>query len=72
VANSAPDVAGSFWPGSAAAVTAATAQIAAANVRCTFRVQATATKLSAAATSYSNNEAASAAQLRAIATPAVG
>jgi hypothetical protein len=59
------------WPGlaSALAVNASHAQIAAAGIRCSRRVQSTATKLTAAASGYTENEASSAAQLLAIATP---
>jgi hypothetical protein len=45
--------------------------VTAANIRCTFRVQATVAKLAAAAANYAENEASSAALLRALDTPAV-
>ncbi len=64
--NSAPTGAGSSLLASAAAVNAVHAQIAAAGVRCTFRMQATATKLAVASNRYGDNEAYSAAQFRAL------
>jgi hypothetical protein len=64
--NSAPSGAGSSVLASSAAVNAAHAQTAAAAMRCTFRMQATATKLAIASTGYGENEAGSAAQLRAL------
>jgi hypothetical protein len=70
--NDAPTGAGSSELASAGAVNACHTQIAAAGVRCTLRMQATATALGAAAACYTENEAGSAAQLRAIATPAAG
>ena len=65
--DSAPTGGGLSWLASGAAVNAANAQMAAANMRCTFRVQATAATLVAADTSYVENEAGSATQFRAIA-----
>ena len=59
------------WSASAAAVSAAHAQIAAASIRCTSRVQATATKLAAAATGYAENEDSSAGQFRTLYEPTV-
>jgi hypothetical protein len=53
------------------AVNAAHVPIAAAGIRCTFQVHATATKLATAATKYTENEASSAAQVQAIAMPTV-
>jgi hypothetical protein len=47
------------------------AQVAAAGIRCTFRVQATGAKLATAATGYAEREAESAAQFRALDTPKV-
>jgi hypothetical protein len=67
--NSAPTSAGSSELASAGAVSACHTQVAAAGVRCTLRMQTTATALGAAAAGYAENEAGSAAQLRAIATP---
>jgi hypothetical protein len=64
--NSAPTRARSSALASSAAVNAAHVQIAAAGVRCTFRMQATATKLAVASNGYGDNEASSAAQLRAL------
>src|ERR1700739_431665 len=59
------------WSASAAAVNATHAQITAASMKCTSRVQATATKLALAATSYTENEDSSAAQMRALYGPTV-
>jgi hypothetical protein len=67
--NRTPTGTGSSWLGSAAAVNAANADVATAGIRCTFRMQATATKLTAAAHGYTENEAESAAQFPAIDTP---
>ncbi|QUR66007.1 hypothetical protein [Mycobacterium spongiae] len=65
--NSAPSATGLSSPlGNAAAVTRAHAEVVAAGIRCTLRMQATATELASAATGYSANEARSAAQLRAL------
>ena len=64
--NSAPSGAGSSPLASSGAVDAAQAQIAAAGVRCTFRMQATAIKLGVAAIGYGDNETSSAAQMRAL------
>jgi hypothetical protein len=50
--NRAPTGAGPLGLASAAAINAARAEVAAANVRCIFRVRATAAKLSAAAAGY--------------------
>lgn len=69
--NSAPAAVAASWSASAAAVNAAYAQISAASIKCTSRVQATATKLVAAASNYSENEDSSAAQIRALYRPAV-
>jgi hypothetical protein len=69
--TSAPTGVGSSWLASAAAVNMSNAQIAAAGIRCRFRLQATAAKLGAAASSYSANEAESAGELRALNKPAV-
>jgi hypothetical protein len=69
--NIPPSVLGLSVLASAAAINASHAQIAAAGVGCSFRVQATATKLAAAATKYTENEASSTAQVQAIATPTV-
>ena len=62
--TSAPTGAESSVLTSSAAVNAAHAQIAAAGVRCMFRVQATATRLAAASAGYGGNEASSAAEFR--------
>ena len=64
--DGAPAGAGSFGLASSAAVNAGHAQIAAAGMRCTVRLQNTATKLVAAATGYGDNEARSAAEFRAV------
>jgi hypothetical protein len=69
--NSAPTGAGSSVLASSAAVNAAHAQIAAAGIRCTFRMHATATKLAVGSIGYGENEANSAAQLRALGQVAV-
>jgi hypothetical protein len=69
--NMPPAVVGSVTLASAAAINACHAQIAAAVIRCASRVQATATKLAEAATSYNENEFGAAAQVQAIATPTV-
>ncbi|GAB7142975.1 hypothetical protein [Mycobacterium riyadhense] len=69
--NSAPTPAVSTWLASASAVTVSNAGITAAGARCTFRMQATATNLAAAATGYTANEASSAAQLQGLARPTV-
>jgi hypothetical protein len=63
---SAPTAARSSVLTSSAAVAVAHAQVAAASVRCASRVRATADKLAAAARGYDQNEASSAAQLRAL------
>ncbi|KAA1250137.1 hypothetical protein F0Q45_11255 [Mycobacterium simiae] len=55
--------------GSAAAVAGAHAQVAAAGVRCTARVQGTATKLTTAAAGYGANEGHAVAQFRALSGP---
>jgi hypothetical protein len=68
---STPVGAGSSVLASAAAVNAAHAQIAAAAIRCTFRVQTTATKLAVGSIGYGENQASSAAQLRALGQVAV-
>jgi hypothetical protein len=59
------------WSASAAAVNSAHAEIAEASIKCTSRVQATAAKLAAAATDYSENEESSVARLRAVHRPTV-
>ena len=69
--NRAPTGMGPLGLASVAAITAARAEVAAANIRCTFRVQATAAKLSAAAADYTETEGNSVAQLRALNTPTV-
>jgi hypothetical protein len=61
--NSAPSGTGSAVLASSAAVNAAHMQIAAAGVRCTSRVQATATKLAVGSAGYGENEGDSVAQL---------
>lgn len=63
-ANSAPTGAGLSVLAASAAINAAHAQIVAAGIRCTSRVQATATKLAVASAGYGDNEAGSAAQFR--------
>ncbi|SOJ54750.1 hypothetical protein MSIMFB_02243 [Mycobacterium simulans] len=67
--NRAPIGVGSTWLESAAAVNLSSTEISAAAIRCTVRVQATATKLAAAATSYAATEAGSAAQFRGLNGP---
>lgn len=62
----APTVAGTPGLASAAAVNAAHAQIAAAAVRCSSRIQATAGKLAAASAGYAENESPAASQFRAL------
>jgi hypothetical protein len=69
--NRAPTGMGPLELASAAATNAARAQVTAANIRCTFRVQATAAKLSAVANGYTETEVSSAAQLEALKTPTV-
>ena len=64
--NGAPTGAGPSVLASAVAANAAHAQIAAAGVRCTLRVQATATKLAEAAEGYGANESSSVAPFRAL------
>jgi hypothetical protein len=64
--NSAPIAAAPSALASSAAVHAAHAQIAAAGIRCTVRMQATATTLAVVSAGYGDNEASSAAQLRAL------
>lgn len=64
--NSAPTGAGSSVLASEAVVNAAHAQITAAGIRCTSRMHATATKLAVASVGYGDNEASSAAQMRAL------
>jgi len=64
--NDAPTAAGSSVLASSAAVNAAHAGLAAASVRCAFRVQTTATKLVQASAGYGDNETSSAAQFRAL------
>jgi hypothetical protein len=70
--NAPPAAAGLSGLTSAAAVNAAHAQIAAAGMRCAFRMTATTTKLTAAATRYAANEADSAARFLAVAASTVG
>jgi hypothetical protein len=69
--NNPPTVMGSLTLASAAAVNACHAQVAAAGVRCSSRVQATAAKLKAQATAYTDTEASSVARIQAIATSTV-
>jgi hypothetical protein len=69
--NRTPTGAGPLGLASTAAVNAARAEVAAANIRCAFRARATAAKLSAAAAGYTENEVSSAAQLRALDVPTV-
>ncbi len=64
--NGVPTGVGSTWLSSHAAVSAANARVAAAGPRCAARVAATATNLAVAANGYADNEARSAAQLRAV------
>jgi hypothetical protein len=64
--NSAPSGVGSRVLASSAAVNAVHAQVAAAGIRCTLRVQATAAKLAVASAGYGDNEASAAAQFRAL------
>jgi hypothetical protein len=70
-ANSAPPGAKPSELACAAVVNASTAEVAAAGIRCSFRMKATASGLTAAAAAYGKNEAESSAQLRAITTPRV-
>jgi hypothetical protein len=69
--NRAPTGVGSLALASVAAINTARDEVAAANIRCTFRVQATAAKLSAAAVDYTENEVNSAGQLQALDIPTV-
>jgi hypothetical protein len=69
--DSAPTGTGSADLASAAVVNGSNAQVSAAGIRCTFRMQATAAKLAAAATGFAENEASSAAHLRAVDMPEV-
>jgi hypothetical protein len=69
--NTPPVAAGSLGFASTLAVNISHERIAAAGIRCTFRVQATANKLAIAASNYSENEISSAAQVQAIATSTV-
>lgn len=69
--NAAPDGAVSSLLGSAAAVTALNALVAAAGANCTARMHATAMKLAAAASGYAANEADAAARMQSIAPPMV-
>jgi hypothetical protein len=64
--GSAPTAAGSSALASSAAVNAAHARIAAAGVRCSSRIQATATTLARVSAVYAENEVHSAAQFRAL------
>ncbi|MFZ0902353.1 MAG: hypothetical protein WAN71_00400 [Mycobacterium sp.] len=69
--NREPTSVGSSGLASVAAINTAQADVAAANIRCTFRVQATAGKLSAAAAGYTENEVSSAAQVQVLDIPTV-
>jgi hypothetical protein len=69
--NSAPTDAGSGLLAGSTAVNAAHAQLTAAAIRCTFRMQATATKLAVGSIGYAENQASSAAQLWALGQEAV-
>lgn len=69
--NNAPTGVGPSALASTAAIMAALGEVAAANIRCTFRMQATAAKLQVAANGYTESEGESVAQLRALETPAV-
>ena len=69
--NRAPTGIGPLGLASAAAINAARAEVAAANIRCAFRIQATAAKLTAAAAGYAETEVNSVAQLRALDIPTV-
>ena len=69
--NCAPTGAAAPLLGSAAAISAAHIQVAAAGMRCTLRGQVTAAKLATAATGYAANEVSSTAQLRALDIPKV-
>jgi hypothetical protein len=69
--NRAPTGVGASGLTSVAAMDAACAEVAAANIRCTLRVQATTAKLPAVANGYADREVRSAAQLRALETPTV-
>ncbi|WP_052316362.1 hypothetical protein [Mycobacterium canetti] len=64
--NGAPTAAAAMPLGSAAAVNAAHARIAAAGIRCTRRVRATAATLTAAAAGYAGNEGRAAARFAAL------
>jgi hypothetical protein len=67
--NRAPTGVGPSGLVSAAAINAARAEVAAANIRCAFRLRATAAKLSAVANDYTQTEYNSVAQLQALSTP---
>lgn len=69
--NVPPTVVGSSGLASARAVINSHTQVAAAGIRCSFRVQATAGKLAIAAGKYTENEVRSASQIQVIATPPV-
>jgi hypothetical protein len=69
--NRAPTGTGPLGLASAAAINAARAEVAAASIRCAFRVRATAAKLTAVAAGYTETEGNSVAQLRALNTPMV-
>ena len=56
---------------SAAAINAARAEVAAANIRCAFRTRATVAKFSAVANGYTETEDNSVARLRALNTTTV-
>ncbi|CCK58289.1 hypothetical protein [Mycobacterium canetti] len=66
VGNGAPTAAAASPLGSAAAVNAAHARIAAAGLRCMARLQATTTKLTVAAAGYDGNEGRAAARFAAL------
>jgi hypothetical protein len=70
--NNAPTGMTSSGLASARVANASSAQIAAAGIRCTFQMQATAARLAAAATNFAENENDSASLLRALDTPKVG
>ena len=69
--NNPPSGVGSSSLASSAAVSVAHTRVTAAGVRCTFRLHATATKLSGAAVGYDGNDVGSAARLRALGPVAV-
>jgi hypothetical protein len=69
--NRAPTGTGPLGLASAAAINTARAEVAAANIRCTFRIRATAAKLTSAAAGYTENEVNSEARLMALDMPTV-